>query len=237
MELTHILIDFENVQPQDMSLLTGDQHRVIVFRGPHQNRLDFNVVEFLQPLGANVKYVRSDRQSKNALDFHIAFYLGRLVQQHLGDELPERSSVRFVVITKDRDFDALLSHLQSLGYQATTAASIQEVLGKNAAAGNATRPIEQSRAPSAVLPNNELKAVETLPKKAAELARLAKMITNFRRHPKARPSTRVALERYIGTALGGKPAKSAVQDLIAALEGEGALKISGTKVEYPTPPE
>lgn len=237
MELTHILIDFENVQPQDMSLLRGDQYRVIIFRGPHQNRLDFDVVESLQPLGTNVTYVRSDRQGKNALDFHIAFYLGRLLQEHVGNGSPERKTTKFIMVSKDGGFDALLSHVQSLGHTAMKAATIREVLGLGAAkklapARKAADDKKATLAKKAAPPKAVVKTSKAALQKTAEPDVRLKLIANFRDYPKNRPSTRKALERHIGTALGGKATPSAVQDLIAALERKGVLKIADEKVEY-----
>ena len=129
MELTYILVDFENVQPPDMGLLSGEQYQLRIFRGPHQNKLDFDVAESLQSHCDRVKYIQSDRHGKNALDFHIAFYMGRLLQELEVNGPSASSHIRFVVISKDGGFDALMSHVQSLGYQAMKAASIRHALG------------------------------------------------------------------------------------------------------------
>lgn len=129
MNLTYILVDFENVQPQDMGLLNGDHYQLRIFRGPHQKKLDFDIAESLQPHGSRVQYIQSDRHGKNALDFHIAFYMGRLFQELEVNGSAARSNTRFVVISKDGSFDALMSHVQSLGYGAMKAASIRQALG------------------------------------------------------------------------------------------------------------
>ncbi|MDT3706102.1 MAG: PIN domain-containing protein [Thiobacillus sp.] len=129
MDQTYILVDFENVQPPDMGLLSGDQYQLRIFRGPHQKKLDFDIAESLQPLGDRVKYIQSDRHGKNALDFHIAFYMGRLLEGLEANGSSASSNTRFVVISKDGGFDALMSHVQSLGYEATKAASIRQALG------------------------------------------------------------------------------------------------------------
>ncbi|MBW8369996.1 MAG: hypothetical protein K0M66_03305 [Thiobacillus sp.] len=129
MELTYILVDFENVQPPDMGLLSGDQYQLRIFRGPHQNKLDFDIAVSLQPHGDRVKYIQSDRHGKNALDFHIAFYMGRLLQELEASGSAASSHTRFVVISKDGGFDALMNHVQSLGYGAMKAASIRQALG------------------------------------------------------------------------------------------------------------
>jgi hypothetical protein len=144
MNLTYILVDFENIQPQDMGLLNGDQYQLRIFRGPHQKKLDFDIVESLQPLGDKVKYLQSDRHGKNALDLHIAFYMGRLVQDMEADGSPERKATRFVVISHDGGFDALMGHVQSLGYAAMKATSIRQALGLNelvTETGNALQPL------------------------------------------------------------------------------------------------
>ena len=124
MELTHILVDFENVQPQDLDLLFGQQYRVKVFHGPHQTKLDVAVVKALQPLGEHVEYIQSSKHGKNALDFHIAFWMGRLLQ---AQESTGRGA-RFVVVSKDGGFDSLLGYVRSLGYSANQAATIRDAL-------------------------------------------------------------------------------------------------------------
>jgi PIN domain len=140
MELTYILVDFENIQPQDMGLLSGDQYQLRIFRGPHQKKLDFDIVESLQPLGDRVKYLQSDKHGKNALDFHIAFYMGRLIEELEANGSSAKNGTRFVVISHDGGFDALMGHVQSLGYPAMKAGSIRQALGLDdavAEAGNA----------------------------------------------------------------------------------------------------
>lgn len=129
MELTYILVDFENLQPPDMGLLSGDHYQLRIFRGPHQKKLDFDIAESLQPHGNRVQYIQSNRHGKNALDFHIAFYMGRLIEELEANGSAACKNTRFVVITHDGGFEALLSHVQSLGYGAMKAASIRQALG------------------------------------------------------------------------------------------------------------
>ena len=237
MEVTHILVDFENVQPKDLSLLNGDCFRVVIFLGPHQNRLDLDVVEALQPLGANVTYVQSDRRAKNAVDFHIAFHLGRLLQDQLDNGGRESRRARFVVVTKDGGFDGLLSHVRSLGYEAKKAVTIAEVLDQQAATDK-TAPLSRISVPLKAVPISKgIKAAESRLKGKAKIDIVPKLLANFRRHPKARPATLTALERYVGTALGGKATPSAVQDVIAAMERGGVIRITDKNVEYSVPSE
>lgn len=157
MELTYILVDFENVQPLDMGLLNGDHYQLRIFRGPHQKKLDFEIAESLQPHGNRVQYIQSDRHGKNALDFHIAFYMGRLIEKLEADGSPACKNTRFVVISKDGGFDALMSHVQSLGYGAMKAANIRQALGLD-------EPVpETGIALQPLLADNVALAVQSLP--------------------------------------------------------------------------
>lgn len=124
MDLTHILVDYENVQPHDLDLLYGQHYRVKIFHGPHQTKLDVAVVKALQRLGEHVEYIQSTKSGKNALDFCIAFWIGRLLQAQESTGRP----ARFLVISKDGGFDSLLTHVQSLGYSARQGATIRDAL-------------------------------------------------------------------------------------------------------------
>ena len=120
METTYILVDFENVQPNDFDVLRGPQVQVKVFHGPHQNKFDVSLVKALQPLGTQVEYIQSDKVGKNALDFHIAFWMGRLLEANRADG----KAARFIVVSKDRDYLPLLEHVRSLGYEARQVVTI-----------------------------------------------------------------------------------------------------------------
>ena len=81
MTLTHILVDFENVQPTaaDIGLVRGEGVRLAIFRGPGQKKYSADVAEAWQPLGGNVTFVHCAKVGRNAVDMHIAFHLGELV--------------------------------------------------------------------------------------------------------------------------------------------------------------
>ncbi|KAA6182730.1 hypothetical protein F2Q65_17305 [Thiohalocapsa marina] len=105
--MTHYLIDYESIQPKQMGDWIDEASTVALFIGPQQHRLPFDLVETMQALGARGRYIRLERTGKNALDFHLAFYLGEGVGQE-----PE---AEYRVLTKDSGFDALIAHLQQRG--------------------------------------------------------------------------------------------------------------------------
>lgn len=169
--LTYILVDFENLQPPDMGLLSGEQFHLRIFRGPHQNKLGFDIVESLQPHGNRVQHIQSDQHGPNALDFRIAFHMGRLIEALEANDSNTRENTRFVVISKDKGFDPLISHVRSLGYGAMKAESIRQALGLDepvTEAGGASQP-EQTQSASAPSVVSQPRVERPAAKKAAPI--------------------------------------------------------------------
>jgi hypothetical protein len=71
---SYILVDFENVQPKELSALRGGAFKVMVFVGPAQTSVKVDLAEQLYefaPPGLS-PYVRVRTRGPNALDMHIA---------------------------------------------------------------------------------------------------------------------------------------------------------------------
>lgn len=58
----------------------------------------------VQALGGNAKYVKIEGNGPNALDFHIAFYIGQIAATD--------PDAYFHIISKDTGFDPLVRHLR-----------------------------------------------------------------------------------------------------------------------------
>lgn len=99
-----VLVDFESVQPTSFGLLAPDYFRVKVFVGATQSKLSFELAAAMQPLGERAEYVKIAGVGRNALDFHIAYYIGRLAVQ--------QTESFFHIISKDTGFDPLIQHLK-----------------------------------------------------------------------------------------------------------------------------
>lgn len=105
--MIHVLIDYESIQPRHMETWADEDTHVTVFVGAHQERLPFDFVAAMQALGSRARYVKVARAGKNALDFHLAFYLGELASR-------DRTAT-FRVMSRDGGFDALIEHLLARG--------------------------------------------------------------------------------------------------------------------------
>ncbi len=105
MRTNYILIDYENVQPSALSVLEKEHFKVIVFVGASQAKVAFDVAAQLQRLGPSASYVKISGNGPNALDFHIAYYIGQLAAAE--------PDTYFHIISKDTGFDPLIAHLKS----------------------------------------------------------------------------------------------------------------------------
>lgn len=103
MRTNYVLVDLENVQPDSLEPLAQDHFRIIVFVGANQTKLPFELANSLQKLGPRAEYVRISGHGSNALDFHIAYYIGQLAAAD--------PTAYFHIISKDTGFDPLIQHL------------------------------------------------------------------------------------------------------------------------------
>ena len=119
MRTNYVLVDYENVQPKDLSLLRGGPFRIKVFLGPSQSKVPVGLAAALQAHGENAEYVPLEAVGANALDFHIAYYIGVLSNAE--------PSAFFHVISKDTGFDPLIKHLKGKGVFAQRSTCIADM--------------------------------------------------------------------------------------------------------------
>lgn len=119
MKTNYVLIDYENVQPNDIAALEHEHFRVIVFVGVHQTKIAFQTAEALQRLGPKAEYVKLSSGGPDALDFHIAFYIGQFAAKD--------PTACFHIISKDTGFDPLIRHLKERKVFAWRVKSVGEI--------------------------------------------------------------------------------------------------------------
>jgi hypothetical protein len=119
MTIHHVLIDYENVQPENVAQLQGHPVDVFVFVGANQAKIPFELASAVQSLGARGRYIKIAGSGRNALDFHIAYYLGELASAD--------PTGTFYVVSKDKGFDPLLRHVQDRGATVRRLAALAEL--------------------------------------------------------------------------------------------------------------
>lgn len=119
-----LLVDFENVQQVDLSRL-GDGTNVIIFVGASKKAVSIELVTSAQKLGARVEWHKVEGNGSNALDFHIACHLGRVLEKS--------PQLHCIVLSKDKGFDPLVRQLNKVGLKCKRINSLLELDPKSAA--------------------------------------------------------------------------------------------------------
>ncbi|MGD9602300.1 MAG: PIN domain-containing protein [Gammaproteobacteria bacterium] len=248
--LTYLLVDFENVQPpaSDISLMQGNAVHLWIFRGPHQKNFSAELVETWQPLGKRVRFVQSSKPGKNALDFHIAFSLGRLAQENQAAARP----ATYVVVSRDEGFEPLFDHIRKvapcvIGKAASipAALALADTLSKSLPVPEPARSHGANASPQRDSPDPKppklpqtakpAKKATTPPRTTPAADDAEKVIADLRAHPKNRPADRKALQRHIVSILKNKITPEVSEVLVNALEQQHVVKFNGSKAEYKIP--
>jgi len=232
-----VLLDYENVQPAGDEFVecARTDMRLAIFHGSHQTRFDADMVKALQPLGARVDYVQCSRHGKNALDFVIAYHLGRLSTNLSSGSADASQQLRYVIVSKDGDFDSLIEYANASGLVVSRVGSLAEALGGTAKAPAAKGRKSPAPKPTAAVAASPAKTPKAKPAAAKASASAndvyKKIVENLRAHPTNRPSTRPKLEKHLGTMIGKATTLTSAQ-AVAKLQRDGHLALSANKVTY-----
>lgn len=128
MPKTLLLVDFENRPKLDMSELNDNFH-AIVFVGANQNPPKAASKKTTAHKFKRVEFQRIAGTGKNALDFHIAFHLGRMFETD-----PDTACI---VVAGDKGYDPLILHVNQQGRSCRRVDTLDE-LQREQSPGRAT---------------------------------------------------------------------------------------------------
>ncbi len=103
--VNHVFVDYENVHTIDLTVIGSKAVSFTLLLGARQTKLDAALVEKLLQHASSIQLVRLTSSGKNALDFALAYYVGRAVAAD--------PTGYFHIISKDGGYDALIEHLKS----------------------------------------------------------------------------------------------------------------------------
>jgi len=132
-----LLVDYENIGKIDLGAIP-EGVRVPFFFGASQRTVPTEFLKAALRLGARFTPIDIEGQGKNALDFHIAFYLG--------EYLARAPDTACVILSKDKGFDPLVRHLTRRGFAVRRANSMAEALAFGR--GEQATPAAAARSPS-----------------------------------------------------------------------------------------
>lgn len=247
MKEQHLLVDFENVQPgmEDLLKIAPKLTDVWLFHGPNQIKR----AEQLKAAHERVTLVPHSGKGKNALDFHLSFYLGYLAAKH--------PDANLVVVANDKGYDSMLGHAKLLEFRATrlgfkarkapaakkatpakkaapakkVAPPAKKVVAKKALAKKepAKKAVAKKAAPK---PAGAVQAAAQTVPAAADRA-LARAKASLTKMGKNRPTKLASLLRHLKSIVGQGATAEDADALSRRLEEAKVVQVVGDLVLYP----
>jgi hypothetical protein len=117
--VNYIFVDFENVQETDLDRIAQKPVKVILVLGGQNKHLPVSLVKKLLQYAGQVQLVETGRTGRNASDLVLAHYIG---------EVKKSDPHGYIhILSKDKDFDALIGHYKLNGSLAARHASFSEI--------------------------------------------------------------------------------------------------------------
>jgi hypothetical protein len=203
----HVFVDFENVHKIDLALIGGKAVSLTLLLGSQQTKLDVALIEKLLEHADSVHLVRLTSPGRNALDFTLAYYVGRAVAAD--------PTAFFHIVSKDTGFDPLVEHLRSkhINAQRHNDFLTLTVSGPAKPAGQAPPapapgPKSESKPPPGIVDGWEQRVLEHLAKPSTK-----------------RPRNHKKLISYLVTHLAHKITEAQAMEIIESLRQAGRLDI------------
>ncbi len=207
--VNHVFLDYENVHDIDAAIIGSKAVHLTLLFGAQKTKLDVAVVEKLIQHAATVELVRLKSSGRNALDFSLAYYLGRAV---LADPCGY-----FHIISKDTGYDALIEHLRSKQINVRRHDSFATLNFSGPA--KLAPPIPPGPAPKPKLPS--MHKVQS-PIVDNRVTQLLEHLSNF---PATRPKNKDRLVSLLVAQLGNKISETGAIKLVNHLSQAGHLTI------------
>ena len=199
------LVDFENIQPTDLASLVQSDGEVLVFVGSNQSKVSIDLAMSMQALGSRAHYVKISGSGRNALDFHLAFHLGKLSAEHPG--------AGFTIISRDSGFDPLVTYMRQRGHVCRRVDEIQSAAASVAPRGDSTPK------------GQDVKVLPTSPIDRAKFV-AEKLRTS------TKPRTVARLNSMISTWFRKTLGQKELDAVLKALVSSKLITVDGEKVTY-----
>lgn len=199
---TLLFVDYENVGKLDLSAIPESVH-VLVFFGASQKSVPTEFMRAVHRMGPRFVPIDIEGQGKNALDFHLAYYLG--------EHLTANAKADCVVLSKDKGFDVLIRHLQGRGFSVRRTESTAQALSTGTAklpkAAAKDRADQRTPVQQAI---DWLKAMQT----------------------RTRPRRRKSLIAHLGSRFGKKISEQELDQIVTAMIAQKSISETDGRLAY-----
>ena len=188
--MNYVFVDFENVQQMDLARECEFPMSLVLMVGEKQKSLKMDLVVPLLAKAADVQLIRLTVSGRNALDFALAYHLGRV--------MADNPSGYFHIVSKDRDFDALVKHVKGQGHRIWRHDTFEEL------------PFLSRAEPGGKTP--------TEPAEFLRRDKFVEFVENLESNAANRPKRAEALHAALKTHLGGSARDDEVASALAELK-------------------
>ena len=196
-----LLVDYENVSKVDLGAIPSGV-RVPFFFGASQKKVSTEFLRDAVRLGPLFELINIEGQGKNALDFHIAFYLG--------EYLARDRHAQCVILSRDTGFDPLIGHLKKRGFNVRRTATV------GGAFPSRESPVRKTSTPGGT-------ADEPWQRASTWLARLER---------NRRPRKRRGLVASLHSHLSKKVPEAQIEQIVDRMIAEGSISESNGLLSY-----
>ncbi len=211
--MKHILVDYESIQPKNFDTMNTNECHVWLFLGVNQQKsLPLELVETLLGFdNKNVHIIKMQHAGKNALDFYLSFYLGKI------SEIDPQASI--CIVARDSGYDVLVEHLNTV-YNGLDIVRLADT--------------------NQLYPNDELDKVATITtatpkaeKNKSSATIYQRAIASIREKPiSTRPSKKSSLINYLKSYLRDEDPK-AIDNVVKQMVNNKVIIVSNTnKLSY-----
>jgi hypothetical protein len=201
-----LFVDYENVGKVDLNAIPADV-LVPFFFGASQKSVPTEFMKAALKLGQRFIPIDIEGQGTNALDFHIAFYLGEYLTSHAAAEC--------IILSKDKGFDLLVKHLRGRKFNVRRVTTLIEAFSLSLATGSPT-----SKVTSGVSRMAELSHIESAMKWLGEM------------QPRARPRKRKGLIAHLSSRFGKKLTEPELHTIVDRLIADKKVTEVGGALGY-----
>jgi len=218
---THfVFVDFENIPDIELGLIAGHPVHVSLLIGKNQTKLHLPLVQQIHKLADQVDLIEVGGSGRNALDLTLAYYLGHAIQQ-----MP---TLKFHIVSGDKDFDPLIAHIHAKGLSVTRHTTFAALpflpRQKKAVAPAHTKPAAMPTPKKSPAPTAKPPAID---RSAKLIARLSNPSS------KNRPASSKALLAHLKASLGKEATDAKVQETVSVLQTKGVLSIDAAgKIQW-----
>jgi hypothetical protein len=171
----------------------------------------------MQNLGNRAQYITLDTPGNNALDFHIAYYLGNVA-------VTDPTAFLYVV-SKDTGFDPLIQHLKTKKISCVRSISIEAMPCFNSQKINTTQSIsEESPITKKASPQKKVTQTELM---------IKNVLDDLNHRGESRPRTVKTLRSTIKAKLGKLTTDATITLVFNALVKKNYVQFDGNSISYP----